>query len=529
MLLIALLACGEKEEDTGTTVEEVVDRTGLVVTVEPSTIDFGMVDLGGSSERAVTVKNKGDTLVLLTQMEVANIDLTIDAGGAFAVEPGQTLDLNVIWSPTIAGVIDDTLTVSAGETPDATETWLTTISGLARGPELVLPKANVELGEVAVGCHKEDTLRLVNTGTSDLEVKSINLSGSSEWSIWTTEGLPISGLPWDIKANQMEQFVVRYQPSGRHLSNAGIEVTTDDPLRPEAQIVIGGSGIIDNDNEMSWTIRENQNVTIIMHVNEIAITQYNRTQFEDALPTFFGILQESGVHWRMNAMLHENGESFGGPDYIDHTYDTDDAIESLFDMLEGGSSQYGDNDSNLQTIANAVTVNQSWLIDESLEWEESKLNLIAVNDDADQSANNYQTYLNTWYALKTRNEDVQVHAIAGANTTSQQGCYAVYFGGYWDAVSATGGQKLDVCETDWTAHMEALGNAVLGENNPTFELEGTPSVESIEVRVDGLLWPNGWTYDYESNAVSFEEGSYPDEGSALTIYYLYTPDCSVYQ
>ena len=154
MLLIALLACGEKEEDTGTTVEEVVDRTGLVVTVEPSTIDFGMVDLGGSSERAVTVKNKGDTLVLLTQMEVANIDLTIDAGGAFAVEPGQTLDLNVIWSPTIAGVIDDTLTVSAGETPDATETWLTTISGLvpmAMGNASMMGMPYSSMGQAMIG------------------------------------------------------------------------------------------------------------------------------------------------------------------------------------------------------------------------------------------------------------------------------------------------------------------------------------------------------------------------------------------
>ena len=527
MLLMTLLACGETDADTGGEVE-VDPGTGLVVSVELPSLDFGMVGIGHGTEKTVKVTNDGDTMVLVTEMDVGNIDVTLDAGGAFSIEPGATLDLTVTWTPTIAGGLDDTLSLAVGETPDATEAWATTLTGLARGPELVLPKASVDLGEVAVGCSTEDTLRLVNTGTTDLDIDAINLSGGSEWSLWTEDGAVVSGFPWTIAPNQMEEFVIRYTPSGRHVSNAGLQILSDDPLRPDAQIVVQGTGIIDNDNELTWTIRENQNVTVLMHVNEIAISQYNRTHFESALPYFFDALNEAGVHYRVNAMLHENGQSFGGPDYVDQTYTTTEAVEAIFQMLEGGSSQYGDNDSNLQTLANAVTVNQSWLIDEGLEWEESKLNLIAINDDQDQSANNYLSYLNTWYALKSRNEDIQVHGIAGTGQTSQS-CYAVYFGGYWDAVTATGGQELDVCAQDWTSHMQALGEAVLGENNPTFELEGTPSVSTIEVRVDGVLTPNGWTYDSETNAVIFDEDRFPHEGATLTIYYLYTPDCSVYQ
>ena len=48
----------------------------------------------------------------------------------------------------------------------------------------------------------------------------------------------MSGFPWTIAPNQMEEFVIRYTPSGRHVSNAGLQILSDDPLRPDAQIVV---------------------------------------------------------------------------------------------------------------------------------------------------------------------------------------------------------------------------------------------------------------------------------------------------
>ena len=149
MLLMTLLACGETDEDTGGEVEETTS-TGLVVSVEPPSLDFGMVGIGQGSDKTVQVTNDGDTMVFITEMDVANIDIALDAGGAFSIEPGQTLDLTITWTPTIAGGLDDTLSLAVGETPDATEAWATALTGLARGPELVLPKASVDLGEVAV-------------------------------------------------------------------------------------------------------------------------------------------------------------------------------------------------------------------------------------------------------------------------------------------------------------------------------------------------------------------------------------------
>ena len=519
MVLITLLACGEVQ-DTGSTAPEEDPGTGLVMRVEPLELDFGRVNLGESREKSVLLTNKGDSLVFLSELITEDTSVRIDSGGVFGIEPGQQLEVGVIWSPIFPGELDEVLSVNVGETPAELTTFEVLIEGRVDGPQLVIAKPNTDLGDVAVGCTKRDTMRIVNSGNDDLIIDKLEFAASEHWSLWGLEtNYPIDPLPWVIGPNDMQQFVVQYAPDSRGVKYASIEVWSNDPLKPTGQMSVQGNGVVDNDNELTWELRENQNVTVLLHVNEIGITQYYRQAFENALPNFFNTLNASGVHWRLAAILKETGEHEGSVDYIDQTWDVDDAIDEVFDML-AGQSQSGDNDSNLATLNAAVTAQSDWLF-EDLEWEQSKLNLITINDDQDQSANNYQTYLNGWYALKPNQTDLQLHGIAGGQNASQ--CGAVYFGSYIDAINATGGLFYDICDSDWENWMTALGSAVLGENQPAFELEGTPKVDSIEVRQDGFMLLD-WSYDAELNAVVFAEGDQPKSGT-LTIYYLYTPEC----
>ena len=81
-----------------------------------------------------------------------------------------------------------------------------------------------------------------------------------------------------------------------------------------------------------------------------------------------------------------------------------------------------------------------------------------------------------------------------------------------------GGQFYSICAADWGVQMEDLAETV--SERRVFALSETDiMVDTIEVRVNGQLATEGYTYDATRNAIVFDPGSEPENGDQIDITY----------
>jgi hypothetical protein len=113
------------------------------------------------------------------------------------------------------------------------------------------------------------------------------------------------------------------------------------------------------------------------------------------------------------------------------------------------------------------------------------------------------------------------HAIGGDYPS---GCDdADPYTGMFEAVAATGGLFMSLCDTDQEANMEAMARHTAGAMN-RFDLSEAPVQDTIEVRINGAT-ATDWAYSETWQAVFFDEDHTPESGASIEIEYTVLPAC----
>ena len=244
------------------------------------------------------------------------------------------------------------------------------------------------------------------------------------------------------------------------------------------------------------------------------------------LSALFEGLNDAAVPYRLAIAMNEQGEVSGDVPYIDDSFTIDEALDAADEMLAGRLSS-GDNDAGLQTCGHALEENRDWLFDDGDVWLESRLNVMVITYDIEQSPGNAKQYVNLYDDYKPLS-DLAVHSVAGNPLTG--GCHtsggvaAVGSPNLWEAVEMTGGVFISFCDPDWTKSAPALVDGFTG-GIQMFVLDGDPEPSSIEVRVDGALVPDRWRYEEKSKELVFDDGWYPASGAVLRVDYLMAMSC----
>lgn len=145
--------------------------------------------------------------------------------------------------------------------------------------------------------------------------------------------------------------------------------------------------------------------------------------------------------------------------------------------------------------------------------EDANLSVIFVSDEADHSADPWTTYVS---AIEARAPGAILSAVAG---DVPDGCGTAEPGtGYHEAVAATSGAFISICDTAWSAHLLSLAEASVGLEH-VFPLSDTPVEGTVEVAVDGEGVTTGWAHLPDENAVVFDAGSVPTFGRTITVRY----------
>lgn len=518
MLLLFLIACGAPTTEKETTQEQVPEVEGSIE-FSPAAVDFGTIAAPTSTALTLINDTSGDVTVLGASATTAELSFELPA----VIGPGESGDITITWAPLSPIALSDNIQLEVLSTADGKQDLSVPVTGTASWPSLAVSIDPAEFGTVSVGCTSVAAVALTNAGTTDLVIDAIETLDGSAFTLTATDGSALPAFPWTVVAGGTQAIALQFAPGDDGLFEDVLQVHSNDPVLPVAPVDLSGTGVIEGENTINFTVGTREASTVLIAVNEVVTYGSPSELFDEALPFFFDTLLASGVNFRVAVTLQLSGEITGDIPYIDETFSTDDAMDAVKEMLSQPGS--GDNDYLLDTLGKSIALNREWLLDESDEWADSKLTLVAINSDVEQSTGNATVYVSDYQSYKTDPDDIIVHAIAGdyprgcTGTNVAEPAELLYL-----AADATGGTLYSFCTSDWIGHMEAIGASVIGERT-AFTLTGEPAADSIEVTIDGRSTTTGWSYDAETTSVVFEDASYPDDGSEVSIHYLMAAAC----
>ena len=119
-----------------------VNVAAPMISISPSSLDFGGVNVGGSSSRSITVQNVGGGV--LTGNATTTVPFAIVSGASYNLNAGQSQTITVRFSPTSAGNFEGNVSFSGGGGTSAVLRGIgTAVSSITPNPiDLAAPPAN---------------------------------------------------------------------------------------------------------------------------------------------------------------------------------------------------------------------------------------------------------------------------------------------------------------------------------------------------------------------------------------------------
>ncbi|MGA8272540.1 MAG: choice-of-anchor D domain-containing protein, partial [Candidatus Sulfotelmatobacter sp.] len=188
---------------------------GYSITASPAAISFGQVAMGGSSTIPVVLSNLDSWRVNVSSIQVSGSEFAI-SGAAFpmTIGGGQSVTVNVVFTPTSAGMVGGSLFVVG---PKALTIPLTGM-GAAVGQLTVAP-ASMNFGSIPDGTTGTQTISLSAVGSS-VTVSS----GSSSSAQFVLSG---ASFPLTIPAGQSASFHVAFTPQNTGMASGALSFASN--------------------------------------------------------------------------------------------------------------------------------------------------------------------------------------------------------------------------------------------------------------------------------------------------------------
>ena len=203
------------------------------ITVEPMAIDFGKVTIGDPAERALTVRNSGTAVLVVSAVRSSSPAFVAVGNTAFELAPAATRTLTLRFAPTSVGAQEATLTI---ESNDAKQPALAvTSSGTGLGaPTIAVEPAQLDFGTVTLGQSAERDLTIRNDGTDELAVYSVQ-SNHAAFSV-------VGDSTFKLAPQASKTLTVRFVPTSLGERQASLTVQSSDSKLPTFVVSVSGIG-----------------------------------------------------------------------------------------------------------------------------------------------------------------------------------------------------------------------------------------------------------------------------------------------
>jgi HYDIN/CFA65/VesB family protein/ASPM-SPD-2-Hydin domain-containing protein/centrosomal CEP192-like protein len=203
--------------------------------LSPTTVNFGQVAVGKQATQTVSVSNTGNVGVNITKVTISNSQFSITGMTTpMALVVGQSGSFTVAVNPTATGNLAGTLTAQGdgGSTPVTVNLSATAMNSQA---QLSLSQPSINFGSVSVGSKSTSNLLLSNSGTTNLTISLLTLTGAE----FTIGGITT---PTTIAAGQSAQVAVTFSPTASGSASGSLSITSSDSTNPTLTVPLSGSG-----------------------------------------------------------------------------------------------------------------------------------------------------------------------------------------------------------------------------------------------------------------------------------------------
>ncbi len=90
-----------------------VSAPSTMLTLNPTSLNFGSVNIGSSATQGIAVSNTGSASLTISGISYSGAGFTASGLGGQILAPGQTANLNVTFTPTASGTMSGSVTVSS--------------------------------------------------------------------------------------------------------------------------------------------------------------------------------------------------------------------------------------------------------------------------------------------------------------------------------------------------------------------------------------------------------------------------------
>lgn len=221
--------------------------------VGPSPVAFGTQVVGTpSSQSQVNISNTGSadltiTSLVLSGSNVADFTLTNPSGLPATVPPGTTMNVYLTFKPGGTGSRSALLTVN-DNAPGSPQT--VQINGTGIAPVFSITPFSLGFGNInANSDHKDMTLTVKNTGTADLVLSNLGLTGNNAAEFSVSPAAPVT-----ISAGSSTTLTVTFTPTSTGTKSATLAITHNASATVQ-NIGLSGTGVAPSFTSSPLTVK----------------------------------------------------------------------------------------------------------------------------------------------------------------------------------------------------------------------------------------------------------------------------------
>ncbi len=218
--------------------------TGIIVApdidVTPVALNYGVVTVGTTQTRTVTIRNLGNADLRVTGFTLTGSPTFMLGPGApatpFTLAPGAATDLPVIYAPTVEGPDSGTLEIASDDPNEAIVPVPLNATGGVLDADIDVTPSAINFGTVTTATRTIRFVTIANVGAAELTVTGLSMTGSTDFQL-ISDFEP----PFTIRVGQNRVVEVHYVPSDVGPDPGTLEIASDDPDENSVSVALSGT------------------------------------------------------------------------------------------------------------------------------------------------------------------------------------------------------------------------------------------------------------------------------------------------
>jgi hypothetical protein len=216
------------QADSGTS-PGVVNLSGTITTssqpqisLAPSALDFGSVTIGSKGTASFVIGNGGSSDLTVSMITLNGAEFGISGiTTPKTISAGQSAPVAVTFTPTSAGTVQGSITLTSNDPANPTSTVsLTGTASTTPAGQLTSNPTSLSFSPVSAGSNTSKTITLTNSGTISVQISSITAAGNT---------FSVSGVtaPLTLNASQVATLSVKFAPTAAGNDSGSILIASN--------------------------------------------------------------------------------------------------------------------------------------------------------------------------------------------------------------------------------------------------------------------------------------------------------------